>query len=492
MNVSLGQLLPGQPMPPDIAGIAVRSLSIDSRQAVAGDLFVAMPGATSDGRKFIEDALGKGVSVVLAEEDAFVINTQNNVPVLGVPELRRQLGEIAGRFHGEPAKKLKVIGVTGTNGKTSISWFLRAALEAADEPCALVGTLGMNFAGEQIDTGHTTPDPLILHRGLAHFVDAGARAVVMEVSSHALEQHRLSGVPVALAIFSNLSRDHLDYHADMESYFAAKARLFNEHKPTLAVINMDQPAGRRLAQGLSPQTRLIGFSVEPGQHVYCQSVDASEAGLACVLNVDGSSVSLRLPLFGLFNLENLLAVAAALHGLGLSAEQIEQAMSAITPVPGRMQPVNTAGRPRVLVDYAHTPQALEKALQATRQHFSGRLHCVVGCGGDRDRGKRAEMAAVAEQFSDRLVLTSDNPRSEPPQAILDEMRAGLRHPQSAESIVDRPAAVAAAIAGAAAEDVVLIAGKGHEQWQEIAGQKIAMNDLQLARDALAQRRGVEQ
>lgn len=485
MSMSLQALLPDQVLPAAAAACQVSGLTLDSRSVMPGDLFIALAGDRVDGRKFMDAAIHAGAVAVLAEAAHFSVAEIAGAVVIGVPDLRAHVGDIAGRFFGEPARALQVVAVTGTNGKTSATWFLRDALNAAGRQCALVGTLGMQFAGDTIETGHTTPDAITLHRGFAQFRAAGANMVAMEASSHALEQKRLSGVDVAVAVFTNLSRDHLDYHGDMDSYFAAKARLFSRDELAVAVINTADTWGERLAAKIPGRVRLVSFAGANAE-VTCRHWQAQEGGMHCGLRIAGTDIECTVPLYGHFNVENLLAVAAVLHGLGVPAGQIGEALQNVTPVPGRMQPVGQEAV-RVLVDYAHTPDALEKALRAAREHFSGRLWCVFGCGGNRDAGKRPQMAAVAEQYADRLVLTSDNPRYEEPQAILADMLSGLRNTDAVDIQIDRRKAIALAITQAAEGDLVLIAGKGHERWQEVRGEKIPQDDVQLALDALAQR-----
>lgn len=489
MNVTLQTLLPDRSLPPALAARPVGGLALDSRRLRPGDAFIAVPGGSVDGRAFIDAAIAAGAVAVLAENDTESTAEVRGVPVLGIPALHRQVGDIAGRWAGEPARQLRVFGITGTNGKTSTAWFLCAALGALGIPCGLVGTLGMRFGELALDTGHTTPDPVQLHGGLARLRAAGARAVAMEVSSHALVQHRLSGVPVSVAVFTNLSRDHLDYHGDEDSYFAAKARLFERPELTLAVINeADARAATLIELCRARGLRVIGYNGADAT-VRCRDWQPDEAGMTLRLALDTDEITVRTPLYGRFNLENLMAVAAVVHGLGHDAAAVARALAAVTPVPGRMETVAAPDAPRVLVDYAHTPDGLEKALSAVREHFHGRVWCVVGCGGDRDRGKRPLMAAVAERLADRLVFTADNPRSEDPLRIIDEMLQGVRAAATVRVQPDRALAIAETVAAAAADDVILIAGKGHEASQEIAGRKIPMDDRELARHALARRGG---
>jgi UDP-N-acetylmuramoyl-L-alanyl-D-glutamate--2,6-diaminopimelate ligase len=422
---------------------------------------------------------------MVEEGDTFAVHPHAGAARITVPELRRQVGVLAARYFGEPGRRLKVIGVTGTNGKTSITWFLRDALNALGHACGLIGTLGVGLKGHEDSTGHTTPDPITLQKALRALCDAGADSVAMEVSSHALDQHRLGSTPVRIAVFSNLSRDHLDYHGDMDSYLLAKVALFTRPELQEAVINSDDAAAPVLLGRLNDGVRCITYGAQAGATVRCVAWQPHPDGMDLRLTVGGEAVNVTLPLFGAFNLSNVMAVAGVLHGSGVEPRALAGALAAITPVPGRMEPVRAAGKPTVIVDYAHTPDGLEKALAAAREHFPGRLHCVVGCGGDRDTGKRPLMAAAAERGADRVLFTSDNPRGEHPDVIIEQMRAGLDDPGAVQVETDRRRAVALAVSQAGADDVVLVAGKGHEDYQEVAGERHPMDDRDLAREALA-------
>jgi UDP-N-acetylmuramoyl-L-alanyl-D-glutamate--2,6-diaminopimelate ligase len=489
--MTLQQLLPEMPLSELHGRREIRGLRLDSRRVVEGDLFVALSGGRQDGRRFIEAAILAGAMAVLIEAEQFSEAEQGGVPVIGVPALSATLAWLATRFHRNPVKSLTVFGITGTNGKSSVAWFLRDALNALGMPCGLIGTLGAHFADYHNDLGHTTPDTLTLHESLAAFRDRGARFVAMEVSSHALAQDRLAGVPVSVAGFTNLSRDHLDYHGDMESYFVAKQRLFNSHAISAAVINTADAFGARLADSLPANIRCV--RVGDGQaDIRCLETRLDSNGMQVRIAIGADTMALQSPLYGRFNIDNLMIVAGMLAMQGVDVRANERALAAVTPVPGRMQPVRDGNGPTVLVDYAHTPDGLEKALHASREHFRGRLWCVVGCGGNRDAGKRPQMAAVAERLADHLVFTSDNPRHEEPQAIVQDMLAGVSRPDAVMVMIDRAAAVRHAVLQASADDVVLIAGKGHERWQEIGDRKLPLDDLQLARAALRERNGGEQ
>ena len=483
--IALRHLLPDQPLPERLRDLTINALRLDSRAVTPGDLFLAVPGHNMDGRRFIDAAIRAGATVVVEEGDTFAVHPHAGAARITVPELRRQVGVLAARYFGEPGRRLKVIGVTGTNGKTSITWFLRDALNALGHACGLIGTLGVGLKGYEDSTGHTTPDPITLQKALRALCDAGADSVAMEVSSHALDQHRLGSTPVRIAVFSNLSRDHLDYHGDMDSYLLAKVALFTRPELQEAVINSDDAAAPVLLGRLNDGVRCITYGAQAGATVRCVAWQPHPDGMDLRLTVSGEAVNVTLPLFGAFNLSNVMAVAGVLHGSGVEPRALAGALAAITPVPGRMEPVRAAGKPTVIVDYAHPPDGLEKALAAAREHFPGRLHCVVGCGGDRDTGKRPLMAAAAERGADRVLFTSDNPRGEHPDAIIEQMRAGLDDPGAVQVETDRRRAVALAVSQAGADDVVLVAGKGHEDYQEVAGERHPMDDRDLAREALA-------
>ncbi len=489
MSMTLARLLPEQSLPPEVAELAIADLQLDSRRLQRGDLFLAMAGERADGRAYIDQAITAGAAAVLAEDEDSVLDQRAPVPVIGVPGLRRRAGELAGRFFGEPGRQLRVFAVTGTNGKTSTAWFLRDALQTLGLESALLGTLGARCGEQTLETGHTTPDVISLHRCLRRFRDQGAQVLVMEASSHALAQNRLDGVPVQTAVFTNLSHEHLDYHGDMDAYYRAKALLFQRPELELAIINADDEAGRQLLAELPAGVQVLRFGRDADTELCRTGFTPTEDGMVLELRVADETLHVELPLFGRFNADNVLAVAAVLCGLGHGPDAITTALAGVTSVPGRMEAVDTRVRPRVLVDYAHTPDALEKALTAAREHFRGRLICVTGAGGDRDTAKRPAMAAAAERFADRVILTADNPRNESVDAILEAMRAGLRSPEAALIEPDRPRAVQAAVNEAGDEDLVLIAGKGHESWQEVRGEFLPMDDRELARAALAARGG---
>mgnify|MGYP000432704944 CR=1 FL=1 len=489
MSMTLARLLPEQHLPPEVAELSIADLQLDSRRLERGDLFLAMAGERADGRAYIQEAIRAGAAAVLTDDEQPALDQRQPVPVIGVPDLRARAGELAGRFFGEPGRELRVFAITGTNGKTSTAWFLRDALQAPGRESALLGTLGARCGEQTLETGHTTPDVISLHRWLRRFRDQGAQVLVMEASSHALAQNRLDGVVVQTAVFTNLSHEHLDYHGDMDAYYRAKALLFQRPELELAVINVDDEAGRRLLNDLPAGVQVLRFGQSTDAEVRRLGFAPAEDGMTLEIVVGRETVTVQLPLFGRFNADNVLAVAAVLCGLGHDSDAIAAALAGVTPVPGRMEAADTESRPRVLVDYAHTPDALEKALSAAREHFRGRVICVTGAGGERDTAKRPVMAATAERFADRVVLTADNPRGEAVDAILEAMRSGLSSPDRVLIEPDRPNAVQVAVQEAGEEDVVLIAGKGHESWQEVRGEFLPMDDRELARAALAARGG---
>ncbi|MCE8014644.1 UDP-N-acetylmuramoyl-L-alanyl-D-glutamate--2,6-diaminopimelate ligase [Halomonas sp. MCCC 1A17488] len=491
LQAALRRCWPGMAMP-GFAGVAPVRLVLDSRRVAPGDVFIAVPGVTGDGRSYLAEALQSGAVQVLyhLEPGETLPDAAREQPVVGLPFLRQRLGEL-GRLLFEVPDALELVGVTGTNGKSSVTHYVAELSEALGRPAGLVGTLGMGRPGQLEDSGLTTPGPLTLQAALGEMAAGGIDRVAMEVSSHALEQGRLDGCHVTAAVFTNLSRDHLDYHGSMAAYAAAKARLFRRSELALAVVNADDPLARLMLAGLPEGVRVLAVGDDPAATLRVIDWRPSRDGqLALVATPEGER-SLELPLMGRFNLDNVLLAIATLHGLGEPLDALFEAASRLTPVPGRMQRVGRHGRPAVIVDYAHTPEALENALVALREHLpgDGRLWCLFGCGGDRDSGKRPLMAAAAERHADRLVVTDDNPRSEDPAQIRAQILAGVSEAAAprTESIAGRREAIARTLAQAGSDDVVLIAGKGHEPYQEIDGVRHAFSDLAEADAALARR-----
>jgi UDP-N-acetylmuramoyl-L-alanyl-D-glutamate--2,6-diaminopimelate ligase len=476
------------------SGVEVADLAIDSRQVRPGAAFLACRGAHHHGLEFARAAVEAGARAVLWEPAPNISAPELPASVLAVPvpELSAQAGYIADRFFGAPSARLSVVGITGTNGKTTCAWLLAAALNAGGRRCAYLGTLGAGLPGQILPGTHTTPDAVSLQRQLAQLLSSGAQAVAMEVSSHALHQHRVAGVRFQIAAFTNLSRDHLDYHGDLERYAAAKSALFEWPTLTARVIHVDDPLGLQLAARAPKNATLIvtGRRSHPAQHaaaaryIHALRSEHSSRGLAIELDTSWGRASLESPLIGEFNVDNLLTVLGVLLASGLELESACALLSSCQAPPGRMQVVGGGTEPMAIIDYAHTPDALDKALRAARAHCAGKLLCVFGCGGDRDRGKRPTMGQVGESLADALYLTDDNPRSEDPERIVADILAGLSQPSHAKVQHDRAAAIRAAISDARAGDVVLVAGKGHEDYQIRGVERRPFSDLEQARAAL--------
>ncbi len=472
---------------PHLADLEIGGLALDSRRVHFGDLFFARKGAKLRGADFLADAQAKGASVAVVASGELTETERQvlNLPVIEVEDLDRVTGEVASRFYGEPSQRCKVIGVTGTNGKTTCACFLVQALGKLGHKAALIGTLGNGFWGQLDSASHTTPDPLSLQALMARLVAEGAEYLVMEVSSHALDQQRVAGVRFEAAAFTNLTRDHLDYHGDMQSYGDAKARLFTDYQPAIQLLNLDDVFGRTLWERLEPAPgRMLGFALsDPHAELTLTDLTFTPAGVQFRYQGETGEAEVKAAMMGSFNASNLLLCASMLEALGFKVSEVGKALSNLEPVPGRMQPLPIrAGKPSVVVDFAHTPDALAQALQALRLHSgsSGQLICVFGCGGDRDRGKRAEMAAVAERLSDQVVVTSDNPRTEKPEAIIEDVMTGFETPASVRVCVEREQAIRLAIEEAGEGDLILLAGKGHEQYQEVAGVRHPFSDFDYA------------
>jgi UDP-N-acetylmuramyl-tripeptide synthetase len=471
-------------------GVQVRSLTADSRALTIGDVFLAYPGELSDGRRYIAAALARGAAAVVYEaKDATVTVPSADVPHLAVENLRAVVAALAAEVYGHPSQQLWMAAVTGTNGKTSVTQWLAECFKQIGKRCALVGTLGNGYPGALTPSPNTTPNALTLQRALQGFVADGADACAIEVSSIGIEEGRVDATQFAVAVFTNLTRDHLDYHGSMEAYAAAKMRLFNWPGLQAAVINLDDPFGVQIAAQLKGKVFCIGYTLNNAQADVDECLSAQELKL----EVDGlsfavSGVPVQSAAIGRFNAANLLAVMGALRAYGCSLQEAAASCATLGSPPGRMQTLGGKDAPLVVVDYAHTPDALEKVLLTLREIASargGRLHCVFGCGGERDAGKRPLMGAVAEQHADTVMLTSDNPRAESAQAIINEIRAGMKKVARVEP--SRSAAIRAVIGEAAVSDVVLVAGKGHEDYQEINGIRQAFSDSIEAAEALEQR-----
>ena len=479
----------------------VRDLRLDSRLIERGDAFIAVPGRSVDGRDFIEQAAARGAAAVLIEADGWS-SRHAGVAVLPLNGLTADLGRLAAAWYGEPSGALLSVGVTGTNGKTSCSQWIAQALSASGRPCGVIGTLGSGFPGQLHDAGLTTPDAVSLQRVVRTLADDGARALAMEVSSIGLDQGRVDGMRFDIAVFTNLTRDHLDYHGTMDAYAQAKARLFDWPTLSHAVLNLDDVFGRQLAHSLQARAhapRLIGYTMSGAQDagtvriLRATALRATATGQAFTLDAGGERAEVEVGLVGAFNVANLLAVTGTLLAAGLSLAEAAVLLPRLSPPPGRMQCIGGSGQPLAVIDYAHTPDALAQALSALRpvaQARGGALWVVFGAGGDRDPGKRAPMGAAAAA-ADRIVITSDNPRSEDPAAIAAQVAAGLPAAAMARTLIERGVAIDTALAEADARDVVLIAGKGHETYQETRGVRSPFSDVARASAALAARAGRE-
>ncbi len=487
-------------------------LHTDSRRVGAGDGFIAWPGGVTDGRQFVASALKQGATACVVEHSGAQAFAWGDGETIATYEgLKAASGLIAAAYYEQASKALDVVAITGTNGKTSTAWWLAHALRNAGKRCAIVGTLGVGEVEHLEVTGMTTPDPVLLQARLRDMVHAGVNACAIEASSIGLAEHRLDGTQVRVAMFTNFTQDHLDYHGDMASYWQAKLALFSWHGLQAAVVNVDDAQGAALAAQLRARDDAscdvnvwtvscaadssmdaIGRACACAQHIVARHIYHGLLGLCFEVAEGDETHLLDTQLVGHYNVSNVLGVIACLRALGYSLSDAVQACRVLPAVPGRMQSVGEAGEPLVVIDYAHTPDAVSQAVQALLplvQSRGGELTCVIGCGGDRDVAKRPLMAQAAEQHAHRVVLTSDNPRSEDPQIILNHMLMGLQNAANAIVIADRAQAIAQTVQHARTQDVVLVAGKGHEDYQEVAGVKHPFSDVQHARDALVQRRG---
>lgn len=486
------------------------TLRSDSRLLRPGDAFIAWPGHSRDGRSFVEAALAAGAATCLVEAQGVEAFGFADARIAALPDLKAATGLLAAQFHGEPSRQLAVLASTGTNGKTSTAWWTAQALGLLGQRCGVVGTLGIGEpplpaavpgaeAPAPIEhTGLTTPDPVQLQQAFADMAAAGYRACAIEASSIGLVEQRLAGTAIRVALFTNFTQDHLDFHGDMAAYWAAKRALFDWPGLQAAVLNLDDPKGRELAAELSGRLAVWTYSVGGAARLSAQDLHYGPEGLAftlCEQGADGEQRRLlQTGLIGDYNIANLLAVIGGLRALGHGLDEVARVAAQVTPVPGRMQRVGKGTElPQLVVDYAHTPDALDKALAALQPLAAargGRLVCVFGCGGNRDRSKRPQMGAIAAQRAQRVIVTSDNPRLEAPEAILADIVAGMPPDGDRLVLADRREAIVQAVLQAGARDVVLIAGKGHEDYQEIGGRKLPFSDVDEARAALLTRAGL--
>ncbi len=468
-------------------GVPAAELVNDSRRAAPGVVFAAYPGETRDGRDYIAQAVAQRVDGVLWDADHYQWDPALPVANAGVVDLRHRIGEIAAHVYGEPSRAMHMVGVTGTNGKTSVAHWVAQSFSRLGRKTAVIGTVGNGFPGALTPALNTTPDAIALQQRLAHYRQQGATACAMEVSSHGLAQGRVNGTTFKVAVLTNLSRDHLDYHGSMDNYAAAKARLFAWPGLESVVLNVDDAFGQQL-EGETRPARVAGYGFTRGA-VVGEALRLGRAGLAMKVRTDWGDADVAAPLVGRFNAANLLAVLTALLVSEVKLDDAVAALAHVVPPPGRMETLGGGAHPLVVVDYAHTPDALEKVLAALRESVEGgRLVCVFGCGGNRDRGKRPLMGEAAARAADEVWITSDNPRHEAPQAIIDDILGGARgvgEKQALHVEVDRARAIFEAIGGAHQGDIVLIAGKGHEDYQEIGDERQPFSDASMARKALA-------
>ncbi len=494
---SLGRLLQGlveaEAMPARVRDLPVEGLASDSRRVRRGDLFIAESGLAHPGIDHAAEALQAGAVAALydrnddyARERVTQLRQRYPQPWLGIENLSGHIGEIASRFYRHPSRAFRLIGITGTDGKTSVTHLLSQALGRLGFHPGSIGTLGYGQPGQLVPTGYTTPDALRLQALLAELRQQGCDPVVMEVSSHALQQQRVAGCDFDVVVLTHLGRDHLDYHGNRERYAAAKASLFERPQLAQRVLNLDDALGRELAQRHAGES-VTGYSREGRAEAQIRLADWSmgNQGLKISVDCEGRRLDIDSGLVGSFNIENLLASIAVLRGLDIEPGRIEASLQRLRPIPGRMEfYAGGEGRPAVVIDFAHTEEALEACLESLREFCEGRLYCVFGCGGERDRGKRPRMAAVAERLADEVIVTDDNPRGESPDLIMRDIVAGFSDPQPVRVIHDRQTAIETALAQAGDKDLVLIAGKGHEQVQIVGERRLPFSDQRVVRQWL--------
>lgn len=451
--------------------VRLNGLKLDSRKITAGDAFVAIPGHEVDGRNFISAAIAAGASVVLAHSDEFAVGYHNEVPIVYLPNLALRVSDLAGRFYGTPSKQLRLTGITGTNGKTTVSHLLAQLWQQLEAPAAVIGTVGSGLMQQLLPESLTTPDPITIQQRLAAFVAEGARSVTMEVSSHALTQGRVEGLHFNTLIATNVSRDHLDYHGTLKAYAAAKQRLFTDFPAAIRVLNADDKI-------ISTWGAVddYWFSMNPHRLGQPHTLVASDwvfhaDHTRMTLNWEHESIRVESPLLGEFNIANVLAAVTAVIATGYSLADVAQYIECLEAVPGRMETFKGGQGPLVIVDYAHTPDALQQVLSAAQNHCTGRLWCVFGCGGDRDRGKRPQMGQIAAKYADVSIVTDDNPRTEDPQQIIDDIITGMPRGTEYQPYPDRAKAIRYALTTASEQDVVVCAGKGHETYQIIGSRR---------------------
>lgn len=460
----------------------IKNITADSRQVENGSLFIAYPGSQGDGRDYIADAIKQGAIAVIWDDQDFEWNLNWDIKNIAIPHLRMQAGHIASQFFKKPSSQLWMLGVTGTNGKTTVTHWLSQCFNYLDKKTAVLGTLGNGFLSELTPTLNTTPGPIEIQRYLSKYLNVGAQVIAMEVSSHGLDQGRLNGVHFDVAVFTNLTRDHLDYHETMEAYASAKRQFFEWDNLKASVINIDDKFGANLERELSAELKnTLTYGIHKGE-VRASNIVYGDSHFTANIKSPYGTADIKINQIGEFNVYNVLAVLSTLLVSDVAFEQAIEAISQITAVAGRMQIIGGGNKPLVVVDYAHTPDALEKVLNTLKAQAKSKIMCVFGCGGNRDKGKRAQMGKIASSICNALVITSDNPRDENPKSIINDVLEGVHGNYLME--VDRAKAIAIAIASAKIGDIVLIAGKGHEEYQEIEGVKHYFSDLVQAEIAL--------
>ncbi len=486
---TLAQLLPELRLPNRIASVSITGLTLDSRQIQAGDVFIALIGDRVNGQQFIGGAIKSGAAAVLIESTlarkAGTVQEQDGIPIIAVANLADRVSELAGLCYEDPSRKLKVIGVTGTNGKSTCVSLIAQLYELCLGKAATLGTLGVGQDGAWLDLGMTTPDPVTCQRILADLVCEKAELVAMEVSSHGLDQNRVAGIQFHTGVFTNITHDHLDYHGDFQQYAKAKRKLFELEGLKSAVINLDDPHAPYMVEAAKKNTNLLTYSMlHFVADVYASDLHYLENGVRFQVSSPWGDAQVFSPLLGEFNVYNLLAAITTLATLKIDFSRVIDAIPKLKAVPGRMQRIESNNDVMVVVDYAHTPDALAQAIAATRAHTRGALWVIFGCGGDRDRSKRAPMARIAERFADHVVVTSDNPRTESPENIISEICLGFVG-GAHHTVTDREEAIIFAVQSAQPGDVILVAGKGHENYQIVGDKKLPFDDVSLSQQALA-------
>lgn len=498
MKIKLNTFLNSIDLVGDFSDINIAGLAIDSRKVKPGDLFFAYSGCNVDGNDFIEGAIANGAVAVICDSTKENFSRYPHIPIIQIKSLKQHLGSIIAKFYAlcdgtskTYLETMEFIGITGTSGKTSCMQLLTQALNLLKKKTSMIGTIGYGTPGHLTPQQLTTPDPLLLQNILHQFSLEGTETVVMETSSHSLDQDRVSGLPFSLGIFTNLSRDHLDYHHDMETYAKAKHRLFEKSTLKFGVFNLDDPISLKWMKEFSSKLSVCGYSQNSGlssefsSAVVVSDIKLTQEGIEAFIKTPWGAGKLKSQLIGTFNVSNLLAVIAALGLLGYPLKEILNVMPKLTPVIGRMQLLGGGDQPLVVIDFSHKPDALEQALRALRHHCEGKLKVIFGCGGDRDLGKRPMMGAIAEKLADEVIITNDNVRTEDPVKITDAILAGCKHPKLIRVIHDRAKAIHVGISESSPKDVILLAGKGHEAYQIIGDQKLPFDEVALVNKALS-------